>query len=127
MNIENTLDGLYDPVTLFGKPALFTNLRVDRDMIPEILYAYDIRHGDNGIAVTVEKHVLVNHMGTVITAEPLDFGGAEYIRIDDESGDLDFVGEHDCNTIAEYQAYLLELGQAEKAEPEQASGLTMNV
>ena len=33
----------YQAVELFGKPALFSNGRIDRDKLPEGLYAYDLR------------------------------------------------------------------------------------
>ncbi len=53
---NNAIAETYDPVTLFGKPALFTPLRIDRKTVQEGLFAYDIRHSDDdGNAVTVEK------------------------------------------------------------------------
>ena len=36
----------YQAVELFGKPALFSNGRIDRDKLPEGLYAYDLRGSD---------------------------------------------------------------------------------
>ena len=53
----------YQEIELFGKPALFSNGRIDRDKLPEGLYAYDLRGSDDdpGMPVTLESHVTVNH------------------------------------------------------------------
>jgi demethoxyubiquinone hydroxylase (CLK1/Coq7/Cat5 family) len=117
MSQYNAMDLDYAPVSLFDKPALFTNARIDRDTVPDGLYAYDIRHGDDGDAATVEKAVRVNHMGTVITAEPLDFGEADYIPLDYEECDLNFAAKHDCGTVAEFRQYISEMQQAQGDEP----------
>lgn len=81
----------YDEIELFGKPALFSNGRVDRDKLPEGLYAYDLRGGDDdpGAPVTVENRVVVNHAGSVILSEPLDFGEADYLALGE---DMNFTG-----------------------------------
>lgn len=34
----------YEEITVCGKPALFTSIRIRRDTIPDGLYAYDVRH-----------------------------------------------------------------------------------
>ena len=96
--LHNIKDGLklddkeeYDEIELFDKPALFSNRRVDRDKLPEGLYAYDLRGGDDdpGAPVTVENRVVVNHAGSVILAEPLDFGEADYLALGE---DMNFTG-----------------------------------
>ncbi len=81
----------YDEIELFGKPALFSNGRVDRNKLPEGLYAYDLRGGDDdpGAPVTVENRVVVNHVGSVILSEPLDFGEADYLALGE---DMNFIG-----------------------------------
>jgi hypothetical protein len=79
-NTEN-----YEQISLFDKTALFTSLRIDRDELPVGLHAYDIRHGDTGMdAIELKDSILVNHMGTVITKEPIDIGDKGYIDIEDE-------------------------------------------
>lgn len=66
----------YEEITLLDKPALFTGARLDRNTVPEGLYAYDVRHDDlcQGIPCEVAKYIMVNHWGTVLMAEPLDLG-----------------------------------------------------
>ncbi len=73
----------YEEIELFDKPALFSNGRVDRDKLPEGLFCYDLRSSDDdpGEPVTVEDRVAVNHAGSVILAEPLDFGGNDYLAL----------------------------------------------
>lgn len=112
----NAMEETYEPVELLGKPALFTNARIDRDTIPSGLFACDIREGDGGRAATAEKTVTVNHMGTVILAEPLDFGDNGYIDLTDENGGLNFAAEHDNTTVLQFQVYIGELRERAAGE-----------
>lgn len=109
----NAINEIFTTITLFDKPALFTCLHLDRNTIPAELFAYDIRHDDDGegIAATIEKIVNVNHMGTVVAFEPVDLGANGYILLDDEVGDFNFASDYDFRTIFEYKKYLLESGQ----------------
>ena len=67
---------------------LFTYLRIERSPVPEILHCYDIREteGFSGVAVSVERHVLVNHWGTILSKEafPLENGRYEILGDDME-------------------------------------------
>ena len=36
----------YQEVTIFDRPALFTECRIDRATVPEGVYRYELRHGD---------------------------------------------------------------------------------
>jgi len=99
----NIYDEHYEFVELFGKPALFSNARIDRETVPDGVYVYDLRHGDSGRPLTVEPFVGVNHAGTVIMTEPLDFSkqekknGDKYLNIRNR---LNFLGE--CRTFEEF-------------------------
>lgn len=50
-----------------------TSLRIPPAERIENLHYYDVRHDDDclGEPVSVEKFVLVNHLGTIVTREPL--------------------------------------------------------
>lgn len=87
-------DGDYMEVELFDKPALFSNYRIDRDTVPEGLFCYDLRGSDYdpGDPVTVEPRVLVNHAGTVLTTEPIEFTGTDQFRRVDGDDGLNFIG-----------------------------------
>ena len=52
----------YEEITVCGKPALFTSIRIRRDTIPDGLYAYDVRHDDEcrGIPCEIAPFVMAN-------------------------------------------------------------------
>lgn len=91
--LHGTLDGdmAFESVELFEKPALFANVRVDKEKIPDGLYRYELRGSDDdpGLPVSIEEKVGVNHAGTVITAEPLELTEG-YLTLEDG---LNFLGE----------------------------------
>ena len=83
----------FEHLELFDKPALFTNGRIDRATVPEGWYAYDFRGSDDdpGELYVIEEHeVIVNHSGTVLLPEKLEF--PESGRLDAEDA-LGFVGD----------------------------------
>ena len=82
----------YQQIELFGKPALFSNGRIDRDKLPEGLYAYDLRGSDydTGMPVTLESHVTVNHAASVITAAPIELPEQGFLYLGEDG--LNFTG-----------------------------------
>ena len=72
---------------------LFANGRLTEKDIPNGLYSYDLRQSDDGDDrfSTIEPHVAVNHGGTVVTDQPIDFGEAGYIQLAEETAP-DFTG-----------------------------------
>ena len=82
----------YQAVELFGKPALFSNGRIDRDKLPEGLYVYDLRGSDYdpGMPVTLESHVTVNHAASVITAAPIELPEQGFLYLGEDG--LNFTG-----------------------------------
>ena len=89
----------FESVELFGKPALFTMMRIDRQSVPPGLFVYDIRNGDNGNPATLEKNVLVNHYGTVILNRPIALTRGDYRRA--TSKDFNFGDAKNC-TLQQY-------------------------
>ena len=83
---------IYDLIELLGQKALFTNQRLTKADIPQGLYVYHLRENDNGEFCTIEPQVLVNHAGSVVTKEPIDFKGADHIAFDEDSSP-NFLGE----------------------------------
>ena len=83
----------YDVVELFGKPALFTSDRLDNSDIPQGLYVYHVRGDDEttGGFAALEPRVLVNHFGSIVTKEPIDFGKKGYIEFTDDT-ETNFTG-----------------------------------
>ena len=64
--------------------VLFTPRRISRALIPEGLYAYDLRHDDDstGDVCEIKPFVLVNHWGTIISKVPIEMGDDGYKLID---------------------------------------------
>ena len=61
---ENIGNETFESMTINDTPALFTDMRIDRNAVPEGLYAYDIRESDDGDRLaTIEPTVMVNHGG----------------------------------------------------------------
>ena len=82
----------FELVELFGKPALFTNQRLTADKVPQGLNLYHLRISDDGDRfASIEPKVTVNHGGSVITNENIDFGDKGYISFTDET-EPNFIG-----------------------------------
>ncbi len=76
----------YQQIELLGKPALFSNDRLTDADIPQGLYCYHLCHSDDGGRFcSVEPRVGVNHGGSVITKEPIDFGKQGYISFTEDT------------------------------------------
>lgn len=53
----------YQEVTILGKPALFTECRIDRTTMPEGVYHYEVHHADEdwGEPITLSRGIVVNY------------------------------------------------------------------
>ena len=71
----------YEEITVCGKPALFTSIRIKRDTVPDGLYTYDVRHDDEcrGIPCEIAPFVMVNRWGTSHHVE-----SSHYVKCTDE-------------------------------------------
>lgn len=86
----NILEETFETIEINGLQALFTNSRIDRNSLPERIYAYDIRHSDDGDEfATIQKKVIVNHAGTIITKEEIPMTCGDYTPVED----YNFTGE----------------------------------
>ena len=58
----------YELMEIDGRPVLFTNLRLDRETVPEGLFCYDVRDSDDldGSFAEIAPFVRVNHWGTIL-------------------------------------------------------------
>ena len=62
----------YTEIRLFGKPALFNDMRLDQDTVPKGLYLYEVRYDDETWEpVQIAKGILANHLGSILTRERL--------------------------------------------------------
>ena len=80
------LDEGLDMIEVLDRPALFSNGRIPRATVPEGLYAYDLYEScDTGDFCYIAPRVIVNHGGTVLVKEPIDFGGADRINLTEDT------------------------------------------
>lgn len=76
----------YDLISLFGKPALFTDARITDSDIPKGLHCFHLRESDDGERfASIEPRVAVNHGGSVIMNEALDFGERGFIPFTEDT------------------------------------------
>ena len=86
-------DEKLEVIEILDRKALFSNGRLLPEQIPEGLYAYDLRHSDDGDRFcAIEPKVAVNHGGTILLKEVLDFGEQGYIPLDEDT-EPNFLGE----------------------------------
>ena len=85
------LDDSFDLIEVCGQKALFTNERIHASELPDGVYKYDLRDGIP-IFASIEKHVRVDHAGTVLTREPIDLGEDGCIEFDEETSP-NFLGD----------------------------------
>lgn len=81
-----------EEVELMGRKGYFTELRVDKETVPEGMHCYELRHGDDeGIPVSVEESVRVNYFGAVLLSERLELGEDKALQFGYE--DFGYTGE----------------------------------
>ena len=56
----NAMTERYEEITVCGKPALFTSIRIKRDTVPDGLYAYDVWHDDKCRGIPCESAPFVH-------------------------------------------------------------------
>lgn len=66
----NAMTQHYEEITVCGKPALFTSIRIKRDTVPDGLYAYDVRHDDECRGIPCEIAPYYNRVGTGYGSQP---------------------------------------------------------
>ena len=83
----------YELIEVCGQPALFSDARIHDSEVPERLYRYDIRRGENDLLDgTIESNVYVDHGGSILVQQPFEFGEDGYIQLDEDSSP-NFTGE----------------------------------
>lgn len=84
-------------VEIFDVPALFIQQRIDKNALPDNIWAYDVRHDSvEGDPMSVEPHVAVNYYATVLTHQALDLGEDNSLMLGEILHDdygLNFAGE----------------------------------
>lgn len=76
----------FEVIELMGQKALFSEERLDKNIIPEGLYSYELREAKVSEVFEydcIAEYIDYMHAGTVIMKEPIDFKGAEVLYFDD--------------------------------------------
>lgn len=91
----------YTEIRLFGKPALFNDLRLDWNTVPEGLHLYEVRYDEETWEpCQIAKGILVNHLGTILTREKLEEPADGYINLEYETDwEYEYGG---CRTVQEF-------------------------
>lgn len=82
----------FEVIELFDQKALFANERIEDDLIPKGFFKYELRADDNGDFATIEKRVVINHCGTIITKAAFNFENGEYYEFTKDTSP-NFLGE----------------------------------
>ena len=77
----------YQFMEVLGVEGVFTNLRIDRESLPEGFHKYALRSGEEELVCQISNEVMVNHAGDFITKTPIDLGpeGRRELSLDDWS------------------------------------------
>ena len=87
-------DEEYELIELLGKPMLFANERIHSWQVPEGLYLYHLRESDDGNSFcSIEAQVGVNHGGSVLSRELIDFGDKGHISFKGDITPPNFIGD----------------------------------
>ena len=98
----NAMSVTYDLITVLDKLVLFTDLRIDKDTVPDGVYLYEIRDDDEtcGEPVQIAESIKVNFFGTILTTTPIDLPADGKLDIDPDK-DINFM-PGDRYTVQEY-------------------------
>lgn len=79
-------------IEIFGKPALCSYGRIDRNTVPQGWFCYDLRGSDYdpGRPITLEDHVVVNYAGSVLSPNALKEPTMEMRKL---RGTINYLGE----------------------------------
>jgi hypothetical protein len=101
MSGYSAMEEEFEEITVLGKPALFTPIRIDRNTVPQGYHYYEIRHDDEcqGDAVQIARGIMVNHWGGIIMRDKLKLPPDGYIDI--EPNDVSY-GAGDCRRVKDF-------------------------
>jgi len=117
--MEENMPEKYQVITLFNKPVLMSEGRVDAQNVPPDYYAYELRHDEGGDIATLEKSVRVDFGGTILSRDEIEIVG-DHRKIDYD--DYNFLSiDYSVDEFDEHYDELVD----EYCEPEIENGMTM--
>lgn len=88
----------YQFMDVCGTTGVFTNMRINRESLPEGFHKYSLRSGEEEFICQICNEVMVDHAGDFITKEPIDLGPEGFKALSSE--DWGFTGE-----AVDFEAY----------------------
>ena len=97
----DVMNEYYTEIRLFGKPALFNDMRLDQETVPKGIYLYEVRYDDETWEpVQIAKGILANHLGSVLTRERLKIPANGYLDLEAKT-DWKYK-DKGCRTVQEF-------------------------
>ena len=97
----DVMNEYYTEIRLFGKPALFNDMRLEQETVPKGLYLYEVRYDDETWEpVQIAKGILANHLGSVLTRERLKIPANGYLDLEAKT-DWKYK-DKGCRTVQEF-------------------------
>lgn len=115
----------FELMEVCGVKAIYADRRIDDSEVPEGMYRYDFREANGADDVyfgAIEENVKVDHAGSFITKEPLDFGTDGYIELDYDT-EPNFLGEF--MTAEEFANTDFSEDESADDEPIQSGGMKL--
>lgn len=98
--MENILNEEMEVIEFMWQNCLFTNARVNQADVDQYgLHVCHLRSSDERDFATLEKEVLVDHSGSIISKYAFDLGNDEVVELTDDTSP-NFIGE--TSTIKEF-------------------------
>lgn len=96
---------IYEQIRIDNQPALYTNQRIDKYLLPKNVYAYETMHDDdfNGEITCIAKNIHVNFFGTILTTKPIELQDTGH-RLINEDKDIEFLPEQGIK-LQDFLAY----------------------
>ena len=81
-----------EPIKLFNKELLYTDLRVNNLHLPDNIYRYELRHDDKcqDNLCEIAPRILINFQGTILSDKKINLGKQGY-RLIDEDKDIQYL------------------------------------
>ncbi len=102
----------FDEIELMDRTGIFTELRVDKSTIPDGVYCYELRHGDDdSFPAELEENVSVNYFGAILMTEKLELDKEGKLPI--EYQDFGYTGDK-----MNLESFIARCRERDKQEPD---------
>lgn len=77
---------------LFGQHVLFTDIRINNDILPKNIYKYELQENDFHPfeTIMIGKRIMINFEGTILSSQPIQLD-KDYYRMINERSDIEYL------------------------------------